>query len=317
MSGGRVANYDVLRLLLALEVLAIHCISVPVLHQFPLPLPPVPAFVALSGFLIPDSWSSSNGWRHFARKRMLRVLPAFVVSLVLVQVLAGSGPLVATLVSYLTLGIVQRLGVNATHNGALWSLALEELLYTSHVLVRLARLWRPRTAMALYGATMIAWLCVRHHGDARIFESGSTYFAANIAWFYKERLMRLPTALLLVIFAGLVAISMSADMSHLRYLATLGPLCVTAVVLAAKLPQLRFPMPDLSYGIYVFHVPILVYLVYYRHVTSMAPKSAATFVLTVALATVSWYALEKRALRYKNPRVAPVTPASPDTSAEG
>jgi peptidoglycan/LPS O-acetylase OafA/YrhL len=305
MRGGRVANYDVLRLCLALEVLAIHCIRIPVMREFPLPLPPVPAFVALSGFLIPDSWSSSDGWRHFARKRLLRVLPAFVLSLVLVQGLFGAGALVATLASYVTLGLVQRVGSSATHNGALWSLALEELLYTSHVLVRLARLWRPSTAVALYAATMVAWFFVRHQDDARIFESASTYFAANVAWFHKERLLRLPTALLVVAFVVFVAISTSADMSHLRYLATLGPLCVTTVLLAAKLPQVRFPMPDVSYGIYVFHVPILIWLVYYRHLTSMTPKSAATLVLTLALATASWYALEKRALRYKNPRSRP------------
>src|SRR5579872_5219447 len=86
-------NLDWLRLLLAVEVVWMHAQGVLPTHEPLIMIPAVPAFIALSGFLIPASFQSSRSWGHFARKRALRVVPGFILSFILIWLLLGATPI--------------------------------------------------------------------------------------------------------------------------------------------------------------------------------------------------------------------------------
>lgn len=113
-------NLDIFRTLLALGVLVYHCLLFANVKTVQFPW--VPAFIAISGFLITDSMSRSAGYGHFAFKRLLRVGPGFLASLALV--FAVGGDVGATLVNWLTMGI-RSIGTNQP----IWSLSVEEVLY--------------------------------------------------------------------------------------------------------------------------------------------------------------------------------------------
>jgi peptidoglycan/LPS O-acetylase OafA/YrhL len=94
------------------------------------------------------------------------------------------------------------------------------------------------------------------------------------------------------------------------------PLAV--VLLAYTLPQIPRPFPDISYGIYVYHLPFLHAWVQFLPGVSTTEVVLMTFVSAISIAAASWYAIEARALRLKDwypPKLSDVrrwaSPSSP------
>jgi peptidoglycan/LPS O-acetylase OafA/YrhL len=90
-SDWRVNNFDLLRLLAALQVAVVHCIGIlkptgyfarllgPGLDRFP----GVPIFFVISGVLISKSYEHSDSLRDYLRNRCLRIFPGLWVCLVI------------------------------------------------------------------------------------------------------------------------------------------------------------------------------------------------------------------------------------------
>ncbi len=79
-------NFDLLRLLAAMQVMLFHGIShfqleqdLPVLLEVLRPFPGVPIFFFVSGFLISRSYKSNSRIAEFVQNRSLRIFPALVV----------------------------------------------------------------------------------------------------------------------------------------------------------------------------------------------------------------------------------------------
>ena len=93
-------NLDFIRSFLAIGVCVQHSLyafNIKVSFLF------VPAFTAISGYLITRSMEQSRGYGHFLWKRVLRVGPAFLVALAIVALLDGD--LKNTMISWLTMGL--------------------------------------------------------------------------------------------------------------------------------------------------------------------------------------------------------------------
>lgn len=262
----RYAIFDWLRLLLASEVVYLHishCFkAVPVwpprLFSY---VPAVALFVLLSGFLIPGSFETSNGWGHFAWKRFLRVMPAFATSLVICAAVFGPKMIWPILVTYLTAGFI-----SAGANGPVWSLMVEEVLYGFHALGRKTKfLWSQRAAIWCLVGTAFVWLLLRRWMDVRLFNPGAdpdqhlapvfAFFLGNVLSFHKDRILK-------------------------------------------WLPALP-AIPDLSYGVYIYHFPILMWCVYFQKLPQNA-SIAVTVLGTLTVSMLSWYFVEKPALKLKN-----------------
>lgn len=298
----RFNNFDYLRLFLALEVVGLHCHVIGGYGTSYAPINPVPAFVALSGFLIPGSFDSQPSYGRFIWKRALRVMPALIAALLLELFLVGPARLPDTIVLYLSAGLI----FGAAVNQALWSLMLEEWLYASHLLSRAAKLWRVETAifmcLALVGwATWMnfAWHIEKQHLlQERIVRTAAAYFAGNVLYFYKARLPKLGWIAPALVCALSSYLMVRLGLQSEWYAVLTAISAATAVLVCFNLPQTKLRIPDLSYGVYVYHLPVIFALVEFqlkgtRWILLCVP-------ITLAIAGISWYLIEDPALKLKD-----------------
>jgi peptidoglycan/LPS O-acetylase OafA/YrhL len=216
-------------------------------------------------------------------------------------------------------------GVGAI-NGSLWTLTTEILFYCSvPCIVRMERRFR-FTVVALLGMSF------------------TIYFAGPLLWkapVYREKTIYDIVALTPIAWgwmfgAGILAVKHFAQMQRwLKYfpaaaipLAAMilwgkGPLfatlgnrlglayftCYAGLVLwlafAIRFARLKF---DLSYGIYVWHMPVINLLL----VLAVSRAAPLAFALTLAIAALSWTLVEKPALRLKRKSLNPVYGREPD-----
>ena len=291
-------NFDYLRLFLAVEVVAMHLNAGLLRGNLWVPIPPVAAFVALSGFLIPQSLERSRNLGHFAWKRILRTLPALVPLMLAIGVAFGPKHVERAIVQYLSAGY------HSLFQGCvlpLWSLIVEDGLYAAIALLFFLGSHRKAwVTMLIIGGLLAVQANISDPVfDYRFLQTSIGFFIGNLAFIYKDRLAKLhwawPAAALGAAVAG--------------WLAFLGPFvfpliigCV--VVLAMTLPQIKWGIPDLSYSIYIWHAPVMLALLGPWAMPRDARWVTATVVLTLIASTLSWYLVEKPALRLKDWRLS-------------
>lgn len=182
-------NFDLLRLLAALEVVVGHIIE---FFSLPVPwflqpayvvmrwFPGVPIFFAMSGYLLAQSLARNPDLWNYARNRALRIFPALWVNVsVTIGLLAMAGlllqlpssQLVAFVLAQFTIGqswapgaiAEYGLGAPLTPNSALWTIRMEIGFYIGLPILLLGGAWLLRT---------------RRRVDAAIVTSALVSFAA-------------------------------------------------------------------------------------------------------------------------------------------
>ncbi len=291
-------NFDYLRLFLAVEVVAMHLNAGLLLGNLWVPIPPVAAFVALSGFLIPQSLERSRSLGHFAWKRALRTLPALVPLMLAIGLAFDVKHVERAIIQYLSAGY------HSMFAGCvlpLWSLIVEDGLYMAIALLFVLGSHRKAwVTIAILGALLTVQANIDDHVfDYRFLQTSIGFFIGNLAFIYKDGLAKLhwawPAAVLVAAVAG--------------WLTFLGmfvfPLIIgCVVVLAMTLPKIKWGVPDLSYSIYIWHAPIMLALLGPWAMPRDARWVTATVVLTLIASTCSWYLVEKPALKLKDWRLA-------------
>ncbi|UNK78553.1 acyltransferase [Sphingopyxis granuli] len=323
-------NLEWLRVLFALQVVIGHCHA----HLgLPLPLllrhfPGVPAFFFVSGFLIYASHQNAGGLRYF-QNRFLRLFPALLFvtlgGLVVVALSKGmnfvagnSGTIFAWFIAQITLGqaynpsIFRDIGVGVI-NGSLWTITTEILFYIMvPVIVWLERYNRHSVAiLTLLSFVFYAFGSLLMEGTILAGQPLWRYFwITPLVWgwmfgfgmlaFKHYRLIASRMHFLpLVLAPMLVLILVNAGGPWLN---TIGQelgiayfVCYAMLIfyLAFGTPYLPLPF-DLSYGIYIWHMPIINLLI-----VKGLPYPWIAMLATVALAAFSWFAIEKPALRLK------------------
>jgi peptidoglycan/LPS O-acetylase OafA/YrhL len=322
-------NLEWLRLLFAMQVVVGHASS----HmQFPIPefvghFPGVPAFFFVSGFLIYASYQNAPG-RIYFENRFLRLFPGlmfvtlggFAVLLVAKgwqDVAAHGATYVVWAFSQITLGQAYNpahfrdVGVGVI-NGSLWTLTTEILFYVAvpvivwaecrcrfvlGVLVVLSyalyvvgpQIWttaiyRDKTLYSFLELTPLVWGWMFGIG---IF--AAKYFDQLNRWIRFLPFAVLP--LVWMIYSGDgVLWGSSGNRVGLLYFVSYAALILW---LAFELPYVRLKL-DLSYGVYIWHMPVInLLLVLGMH------SMALTVGLTFTMAAISWFFVEKPALRLK------------------
>jgi len=334
-TAGRANNVLAIRYAAAASVILFHCYALtqrwndePLYAAFaPMNLGAlgVEVFFVLSGFLVTQSWLQHASPKAFVMARVLRIYPALVAATVFTIVVAGASSTLAWgeyLASPVTwryfvrtasgLDVVDRLpGVFADNpfphaaNGSLWTLPVELRLYVLVGVVGvLGLLARPRAwlvaAIALVLA-MVAWPeWVPLDPNSRGTRLAALLFVlGSLACVWQRYVpLSLPGA----------ALALAVPLIDANGLARDGPLFALllsyVVLVVAYHPALRIPRlagkPDYSYGLYVYAFPIQQTLV--RLAPDIAPPLlfVAALALTLAVAAVSWHALEAPALRLKS-----------------
>ncbi len=293
----------------------------------------VNGFFAISGFLITGSVDASRTLSRYAGKRVRRIYPAYI-AVVALAALAGAllselGPAaylrspelpryLAANLSFLNFlqptlpGVFASNPTDTAVNGALWSVRIEVLCYFgAPILWALCRRFPPWQVCGLAFAACLGLAAVC---DAQYARTGSElwrlarvelpvqvacFVCGAAAWLHFDAFERHAHALL---GAAVLCIAVRSVPFAGAAATALFPAALTVLVLYAA-----FVLPfagnfarfgDLSYGVYVWHFPVIQLLVS-RGVYAAHPLGALalTAALVLALALLSWHAVERPFLR--------------------
>jgi peptidoglycan/LPS O-acetylase OafA/YrhL len=111
--------------------------------------------------------------------------------------------------------------------------------------------------------------------------------------------------LLVVVFVSARLLVQFGGLTLMQYMMVDSLACLAMVAFAIAAPQVRFRVHDISYGTYVYHAPLLALFVD-RHQVRGARLWLLMLPSVLALATLSWFFVERPALRFKN-RLARLT----------
>ena len=338
-------NLDWLRLLLAVQV-ALHHISFLMGTRVPEAMkhfPGVPAFYFISGFLIYASYLNAPGWRYF-ENRFLRLFPGlFFVTIggaAITLVALGWNHLFLNAKTYaiwflaqITLGqaynpaLFRTVGTGVI-NGSLWSITVELLfylcvpvivwlearyrfalpllmiislgIYAIGPLLWTAPLYREKTFYDIVAITPIAWGWMFGFGILT-----AKHFDRIRPWLGKFLWAIVPMGILILAESGIGNRMRGFDFilsSSGNRLGVLYFICYVSVVLwvgfIPAIPRLPF---DFSYGVYIWHDPIINLLV----ILSI-PFASLVIPLTLLIAALSWFLVERPSLKLKRRSLRPV-----------
>lgn len=309
-------SFTALRLAAALQVLLSHAAShldfdqVSVFKLIAL-FPGVPVFFFLSGYLVSDSFDRSASLADYARRRFSRIFPALwgalafsVVTLVLLHPVQ-----LRTLMEWTAL---QATGAQVWHpeawrgygvgvvNGSLWSIPVELAFYAA--LPLLARLRNAALLTLAIASIAILYAAAGAH-EGLVLISPLPWFGLFIAGMLARRLdwrpslkLWLPVLLLvLALSAASPVAGIFENRGNTSGIANLVALCAAALALG-QCAGVRL-RADLSYGLYLYHMPVLNAALG----LGLAGKAAlaATLAGSATMAALSWLAIERPGRRHR------------------
>ena len=322
-------NFDALRIVAALTVLAVHQYALMGQTEPGIPgmvswgLVAVWVFFVISGYLVAQSWCSDPHVLRFALRRVLRIWPALTVVVVLSAFVLGPWITTRALPDYwhhaMTWDYLQNLlmqsryflpGVledapgNKSINGSLWTIPYEVSCYVVLAVVGVLGLHRGFVWQLVWALAFLAWYFSGNlpdqSGTLLHYRELGLYFFAGAALFCLRAWWQPHRWLVMVVLWGMAALLWFAQW---RYLAL--ALCIPITVLAvgtSSWPGLRRAgrLGDPSYGLYLWAFPIQQLIVHFTYPRwSYGASLVLAVTLTMVAAFASWYLIEKPALRWK------------------
>lgn len=291
----------------------------------------VDGFFLLSGFLIVQSWQRDPELLNFVRKRLLRIVPGYLVAVFLSTLAVGLvAPAVPHFFRSFTLDFpISILLLDAPKappvfrsfvNGSLWTIAYEFRCYllvaVCGVLGVLRRpiLWLAGAVVLLGAANtyavghLLAWdsFFLLAGVPAYAFRLTATFLVGGCFYLFRERIP----------FRPIFAVGAAVLLSVLLFLprTTEPALIVFGGYLLFYLGQVRewslrwfAGVPDISYGIYLYGWPVQILWIYLVHGSPWVTFGAST-VLCFGLGWMSWHFVERPMLTLKRRATAPLPP---------
>jgi peptidoglycan/LPS O-acetylase OafA/YrhL len=326
-------NFDFLRILAAIMVLFAHQFALmrqdaPVFFPVGFGELGVAIFFSISGFLVVKSWINDPHIFRFIARRFLRIWPALIVVTCLAALILG--PLVTKLTwseyfharetwSYFTtlrLNIQFQLpGVFLTNpypaavDGSLWSIPLEVKWYWILLIGGVLRVLKYKwLILAIFVALGVYQFGIYHaetNPEPNYSREYGLYFTYGVClylfhsyWIQKKMLG----------FVGVVVATCALVADHHPTIALLCalPYCVIMFGTLSTPVINRFGrFGDLSYGIYIYAFPVQQTIIWLNHGQYSLPVCMAlSLTCTVFFAFISWYVIEKPAMRCK-PKARP------------
>lgn len=324
-------NIQWLRLFFALQVVIVHAIDRVWLvdTRFIRYAPGVPAFFFVSGFLIYSSWCNAPGMAYF-QNRFLRIWPAlaFVTcggALIALGVRgvhdfsAHTTTYLIWIVSQVTLGqwynpqIFRNIG-SGVINGALWTITTEIIFYAFVPIIAFferkikyaiplfialsfslyvvgpqvlgQRVYGDKTFYDVLGVTPLVWGWMFGFGMLAV-----KYFNRIQPYFRYFPIAIVP--LISLIMLGRFDDAFFGCMGNRLGILYFVPYCMIIIYLAFQTPFIKLDT-DLSYGIYIWHMPII-------NVAIVVGVKSPLIILPVVICmgAFSWFLIERPALRLK------------------
>ena len=282
----------------------------------------VDGFFLLSGFLIVQSWEHNPELLNFLKKRVLRIVPGYLVaaflSILVVGLIAPGEPQFFRHIRPLALAVsLLRLSVPATPlvfpgmpfflaNGSLWSINYEFRCYILVAVFGMCGLIR-RRLFCVFVAALFACVAFTPYLKASRPELIATYFVGACFYLFRERIRFRPVFALLAGFA-MIALGLNARTIELGFVLFGGYLLFYFAQLPLKEAIAWKAFPDISYGIYLYGWPVESLWIWYHHgspwITVLISVPAC-----MALGWLSWECVERPMLKLKRRGLSPVPPA--------
>ncbi|MEI5666817.1 acyltransferase [Bosea sp. CCNWLW174] len=331
-TGGYTSGFDYLRVGLAISVLAVHAVPLSYggaarmtffpLYVLPFTLLIVPAFFALSGYLVASSFER-NSLPIFIGLRVLRIFPALVVEVVASAIIIGAIFTVLPLkeyfkspifvayfhniygfIHYYLPGVFPNNPYPGVVNGSLWTVPHELECYMimgAFGIFLIAHRRGPNvTLLAVFGIAAFTWFYVQHATLARLLQGQMLVlgFVAGVAIYRLRDFM--PFNFLIFVLCLVVSVTVVSTKYELL---VVFPMAYAVAYLGLLMPPKSklLSSGDYSYGIYLYAFPIQ------QSVVELTPASLHVWWVNIALslplvalfAAFSWHFIEKPTLRLK------------------
>ena len=297
-----------------------------VLYHYTFSYLAVNLFFIASGFLVTKSMVYRGDTPSFISARALRIFPALAVHVIFVMIVIGPLATKAPLLSFFsdpdwylqplkvltffnTDMIMPRIfETNGENLGSapLWTLRFEVIAYIGTLAVFSLGLLRKKWMVLLqFILPSIGWCIGESTGlfselpssIMNLFRFGIAYGLGATIYAYRDRLTFSWVAFGIFV-AGSYLLRNTPVVEVMMNLLLGWVIFRVAYMRAPSLAWMQ-RMPDLSYGIYIYHWCILQILFYWLPHLSVMELFILAFPPTVALAAMSWYIIEKPALRSK------------------
>ncbi|MGE8064470.1 acyltransferase family protein [Pseudomonas sp. NPDC089569] len=276
-------------------------------------------FFFLSGILVTNSWMSNSSPLHFILARIFRVFPAILVSAAACVLLLG--PIFTTLpinnyfadspafaailrhpyVEYSLPGVFEHSNYPLT-NGSIWTIRYELIMYALLLAAGLCGVFRHRLFATV---VLVAILVVSMLFPEEIVLIGlmnvdiggrlPAFFAfgALLALYKDQVSINIRIVSGLILFAWVFRNGSAFQfVFYPAFLMTALWLMTTSPIKALRLPG------DFSYGVYVFGWPIQKVMAVDFPNFGVHSNQAVTIAVSLALASVSWFVIEKPCIRF-------------------
>ncbi|EER61947.1 acyltransferase 3 [Acidovorax delafieldii 2AN] len=276
-------NFDWLRLFFAVQVVAMHSGA-----WERVLINPVPAFIAVSGFVVLGS-IERRSLTSFFLSRALRVLPLLFVSFLVIGAIFGASEMRQTFLFWLwPMG-------PAPLNAVVWTLIYEEVLYVCMAILFVFGFYRRPLLIAV---AFIGSLYFARNPPPFLYPVTyvliSSFLLGSVAYLYRHWIVRLPSMVAIGWFvlgmAGVATLKYSmgswVDDFFVHLIAIAGALCFA--IAGPQLPRLAL---DLSYSLYLFHLLSRALLMHF--IPLGVPLFMAMLATTIPVCVVAWYGIER------------------------
>lgn len=312
--------FDFLRYLFAFSLILVHFCTLTDTEQFWFISGQmrVKAFFTITGFLVVYSFLRRKSLKVYCWKRIVRIMPAYITTILLCYLAGYFFSTASATDYYFSSQSLKYLVANLSFmnfiepclpglftdniygpfvNGSLWSMKLEVIFYILVPLIvfQMQKVNKTIVLVIVYILLTIYNQFFDNSVNTFIYFFSGTAILLYFDWFCQHIKWIFPFCIVYMI------IIFFFDYSFLYYIE---PLIFSAIIvgIAYYCKPLNFLQryDNISYGLYLYHFPVIQVLVQYKlHQHNIYITFIFALIITILLAIISWYIIEKPMLQRK------------------
>lgn len=326
--------FDFLRYFFAFSLVIVHFCTLTDTEQFWFVTggTRVKAFFIITGFLVIYSYIRTDNIRKYAEKRIRRIMPAYATT-ILLSFLIGLQFTSVPAADYLTSGqtykyIIANLcflnyiqpdlpglfteNVHNAVNGSLWTMKVEVLFYVTvpFFMYFLKRYHKLAVLLCIICLSMLYGEILNYlyeQTQRPIYNTLAHQLGGQLVYFYCGTLLLFYFRFLcrhirLILPLSIVLYLLCPVFNILYYIQ---PICFACIIVGiayhCKILNFLQKYDNISYGIYLYHFPVIQIVVQYRlHEVNIYLAFIVVLFATLTLATLSWKFIEKPLLKRRS-----------------